>query len=708
MDEDKNETAREREVQQPLLEENRRLAQRYLELEGSTRRQLEKLRTANAMLAQGEAHMRSLLENADIGFALLDINARVVSANYTLCSLLGYGVAEITGISFSSFVYVGSLPAFSRMTGMGMPRTRVSDVIELMTKDGRLMPCRMAVSDWLDERGAPKGLFLLVFDVEDEAKAIRRLETMEEAVAETNKSRQLFLDVVSRELRTPAVGIMGMIRMLMDSNLNERQSELAGVIHTSADSIVRLVDDMVEIVRLDSSSATLNPVPIRPVDLAQGVANLFGVRAEEKGLEIKVSVSDAVPEWISADAARIRRVLAHFVDNALKFTEEGHVTVSIDLLGDDIRFMVSDTGVGIASDPGRDIFDDHPVEDSPMQRRHGGIGVGLPITKRLVAFLGGKIGYESEPGRGSEFHFSIPLQIPDRLAEAGFSPPPEAMRLAPMRVLLADANTLSRRVVKAYLQFDGHELTLVDNGLDAAEKCRFNDFDIVLLDINLPKLDGLQTLRLIRDDEKATGQGALPVVILTAAGRMRDRELFMRAGANGVLKKPIQPVELMALMASATGMEPLTLARPSVPAQYSAEKAGGALRRIDGVQLVNLRQIMLDDQFLGILRFFMEDAVPGVINLSGLAEKPEPDPERIAFTASKARGLAGYLGLSALSDLLRRIEEACRGHEDTAALRILTRELPIVVDDTLEELKRILPEAFATISEMSHPSGEPE
>lgn len=690
-----------RSTSEQLLEENRILAQRYLELEESTRKQLAKLRSANAMLTQGETHMRILLENTDIGFALLDLNLKVVTANQTLCTLLGRIPDELPGENFSNYVYVGKLPAFSRMTGQAANRSKRRESIELVAKDGRLVPCQAAVSDWLDDSGAVRGLFLLIFNVDDAIRDTARLKEMEQTIAENEKARTLFMDVVSRELRTPAGSIMGMVRMLMDAGLTERQAELAGVIHSSASSLVRLVDDIVDVVRVDSGELRLETAPLRPGDLAEGVANLFGVRAEEKGLELRVDVAATVPRTILGDAKKLLRVLAHFLDNAFKFTVRGRISLDVDLVGDSIRFMVSDTGPGIDPALRHDLLLDG-INDSPAVRRHGGIGVGLAICRRLVGIMGGKIGFESDLGRGSEFHFTIPLAVPEESAEKEqeLLPPPEAIRLAPMSLLLADANPLSSRVVRAYLQFDGHRLVMAETGMEAAEKCRSEDFDLIIVDLRLPKPDGLQTLRLIRDEEKATGRPRTPALILAASGQDVDENVCRRLGVDGVVHKPVQPVELMLAAAAATGLPPLSVSRQRAPGQYAAETSGGSIRRIDGVQLANLRQIMPEEQFLGILRFFMEDAVPGILQLPDMATKDEPDCERIAFAASKAAGLSGYLGLPSLADALRGLELSCQ-EADLGRLRELTGELPIVVEDTLEELKRILPEAFATISAMT-------
>lgn len=686
-----------------LMEENRLLAQRYLELEETSRRQLEKLRAANDLLARGESHMRRLMEKAAMGFALLDANLRIVSVNRTLAEMLGVFERDLPGESFASFVYVGKLPLFTRLVADSANRVGSREMLELVARDGKLVACRIAVSDWLDEEGIRRGAFVLVSDAGHESEMRERIRSLEETVAEQEKSRQLFLDVVSRELRAPANGIMGMIRMMMDVNLSERQAELAGVIHSSASSLAKLVDDMVDLARLDASDVTLEPEPLSPAGLARGVGDLFGVRAEEKGLEMAVEVADTVPPLVVGDVTRLRRVLVHLLDNAFKYTERGRVALNVDKIGDSLRFMVSDTGSGMEVKPGADIFSECATVDSPSSRRHGGLGLGLSICRKLVTLMGGKIGYDTEPGRGSEFHFTIPVVVPEADGSAELSPPPEAMRLAPMSILLADGNPLSRRIINAYLQFDNHRLALADNGVDAAGQCRNVRFDLVILDLVLPKLDGMQTLRLIRDEEKASGRKRTPVLLIGGHDQLRERDFYLRNGADGVVAKPVRPVELMAAAAAATGAMPLSVSRRKAPGQYAAETSGASLRRVNGDQLYRVRQIMQEDELIGILRFFMEDAVPGLIGLADMAAAAEPDMERIAFGAGKMRGLSGYLGFAGLAELLGRVEDGARNGE-AETLRRLAEELPLVIDDTLEELKRILPDAFATLSAMAKPS----
>lgn len=694
---------------QRLLEENRRLAQRCLELEAASRRQLDKLRTANAILNRGEADIRSLLESADVGFALTDLNFRIASCNRTLASMIGYATAEMVGVNFTRFVYVGKIPVFNRLASRNALRESgaVDSLIEMVSKDGGLVPCRFVVTDWIDENGALQGYFLLTFSASAELQTAGRLRELEEAVAEAEKSRTLFVEVVSRELRSPASGVVGMSRMLMDAGLDEHQQELAGVIHSSAASLVRLVDDLVDTVDLDPEEVRAAPEPVCPADLARGAANLFGVRAEEKGLELRVHVAADVPDRVMLDPHLLRRVLAHLMDNSLKFTERGHVSLLVDILETRIRFMVSDTGAGVEPAVENELFRPGLTPNPSATRRHGGIGVGLAICRRLVAAMGGVIGYESELGRGSEFHFSLPLVRAERDSDTRrIVPPPEALRLPPLSVLVADGNPMNGAMIQACMRFDGHRVALTDNGPDAAEKRRTGTYDLVLLDVNLPKLDGMQTLRIVREDEKERGAPRVPVLLMSSQGQMRQEDYYLRAGADGVIRKPVRILELMDAAARATGVKPLSIARAEPPGQYAANAGGGSIRRLDGAQLVNLGQVMPRGQFMGIMRFFLEDAVPKLLDLKSRAENPEPDHARIAFSAAKARGLAGFLGFVDLAELLGRLEGAGRTEAPPGKLAALADELPQIVDDSLEELRRILPDTFATISDMRGPSEE--
>lgn len=684
-----------------LLEENRRLAQRYLNFEEASRQKIERLEATNYRLAQGDTDMRLLIEEAAFGFLLLDRNLCLVNANRTLLDLLGYSLPDLSGLDFRQVVYVEKLPAFMVLVdSVGRDGSARADV-DLVDHGGEIVTCRLSASNWKDDKGENLGYFLLVLDVTHELRAAERIDRLRAAAGENEKTREIILDIVGREIRTPVNSIAGMIRMLIDTSLDDRQRELAGVIHSSAASLARLVDNLIDMAGADASDAKMRPVPVRVSSLCHGVIRFFMTRAEEKGVVLEAAVAPGVPEAIIGDAARLRRVLAHLLDNAIKFTDAGKITISVDAVGDRLRFMVSDTGCGLYQGAGEEIFNDFATTGSADTRRHGGLGVGLSICRRLVSMMGGKIGFESTPGRGCEFHFTIPLApvAPETApSECEGAPQPAAMRLPPLSILVADANPVALRVVNAVLGLDGHRVVAADSGMEAVERARSDTFDVFLFDMQLPDLDGAATLRLIRDDQETSGRKRVPAIALVAAAALNAPDRYREVGFAELVAKPVRPVDLMAAVSAATGVEALRTTAPTAPTPYSAMASGASIRRIDGRQFANISEIMQDEQFVGILRVFIEDSVPDIVHLVDMASSSDPDRARIAFAANKARGLVGYLGLSSLADILGEIEREARERTGERPLPALAQELQTITDDTLEELKRIAPHVFVTFS----------
>lgn len=683
-----------------LAEENRRLVQRLLEQEEVSRREIERLKAANERLMHGESHMRRLLDSASFGFLILDREHIALNANQSLCTLLGGEFHEITGGDFRQFVYVGGLPAFSALIEEAAAPGGSGAELDLVGRDGRIVNCRLSAASWNGEDGVRKGTFVLALDNRENLRNAALMRDMQMALHEAEKNRENFLAVVGRELQAPTGGIIAMIRMLLETQLTDRQREFAGVIHSSASVLIRLVDDLIESAALDSRDRAVHPRPEDPAELVESAANFFRVRAEEKGIVLKVAISPSAPPLAMLDAVRIRRVLLNLLENAFKFTERGQVTLTLDVMGGNLRFMVSDTGAGIEPELRNRLFQDYMAGSSPIARRYGGLGLGLSISRRIVQLMGGRIGVESEPGHGSAFHFTVPMVAP----KSGAVPAPRAekpeekvLRLPPLRILVADDNRMSQRLINAYLMLDGHRVAVVDNGLAAAERCAGDAFDVAILDSQMPNLDGEQTLRLIRDGERSGGRRT-PVVILAPAALAKSAEEYRSMGADGMVKRPVTPEELMSAIAAAAGVEPLAVARESAPVEYAADDAGGAIRRIDGSQFISLKQVMAEEHFVGIMRLFLENAVPEALAVKDMLAADAPDFERIGFASGKARALADYLGFSALAQTMRRIENAIGDHAPLGEVRRLAAELPMITDDTLEELRRIHPGIFSTLS----------
>lgn len=687
-----------------LAEENLRLAQRCLELEEAARRRIAKLESLTALLKSNDSDMRRLVEDVAFGFILLNKDQTLINANQAACDMMGRSLSDISGLDFRQFVYVEKLAAFSNMIEAAMKSRQASTMeIDLTGVKGQLVPCRMSVSPWLDSTKGVQGVLVLAVDSAKEAQTDELIRRLRLNSREHQKSRDIIIGIVGRELAPPANAIIGMTRMLMETELSERQRELASVILSSADSLVRLVDSIGEMSSMGSDDMKLSLGTTNVLRLCRSVAAFFSARAEEKGLDLDVVLGLGVPEAIVADGLCLRRVLTHLVDNAVKFTKQGRVTISIDVIADKIRFMVSDTGQGLYSGAGEEIFDEYAPSRTTSARRYGGLGVGLSVCRRLVGLMGGKIGFDSVADKGSEFHFTIPLVVasPEETAAAArIDALPDAaavLRLPVMKMLVTAANPLLARQLSAMLGLDGHETTMVENGFDAAERARRENFDLLLLDLQTAKLDGVQTLKVIRDHEKKNQ--TIPAVLLAPEAMRENFETFVQEGFGAVVAKPIDPAALMTAIRDATGVEPV------------GECSGGicdpvftSVRRVNMRQLANIREMMDSTEFVGILQVFMEDSVPDVIRIIDMAEKGDPDWERIIFIATKARGFAAYLGLTDLANILARVSSEGRGGRSMEELLELVGDLQVTMDDTFEELKRVTPEAFSTLTDVSLPT----
>lgn len=683
----------------PLWEENLRLAQQYIDMESSLRAKIRELTRLNEQLRSGETHFKRLIELSSEGFLLLDSNACIINANKALCRMLGMDFEDVIGQDFRQFVEPESLAALSALLAGSHLSGGASDVVVIVSSDLRDLTCRFTGTAYIGDEHVESGVFFMVTDIAREIAARRQLQEARRYSEAAVGARETFLSIVGNELKTPLQSIVGMAQMVLDTDLDARQVEFARIIYSSASRLMRLVSDIVDLTRLGAEDIKIDPAPCSPRALIRSEETLFRHRAENKGLTLSVSVSDAVPRMVTADGLRIRQVLTNMLDNAFKFTERGGVTVSLDVLDGNLRFMVSDTGPGIAPDFISKVFHDFSRSEQNIQAgRLGGLGLGLTISKKIVSLMGGKIGVDSDLGHGSVFYFTIPCVPTDacELADEGAAASADLPRLPSLRILLAEDDPDSRQMILAILGRDSHHVITAANGLHTVEAFRLDAFDIILMDTRMPTMDGLEATIIIRDSENDNTR--IPIIALEADESDERWDACRRAGMDAIVRKPVRPGELISAMASVVGVRGVDAETPKA---YDAMSSGAELRRIDAGQFFSLHQTLQAEHFDGILRIFLDDAMPGVLLLPEMASTHTPDRERMIFLTNKAKGAAGYLGLRSLSDLLARIEGAARSGKDVAVLQRLTEEIPSCVEDTLAELHRVLPNLFLTLDTVS-------
>ena len=386
----------------------------------------------------------------------------------------------------------------------------------------------------------------------------RDLEEARRQAEAASLAKSDFLANMSHEIRTPMNGVMGMTDLMLQGGLSaEKQQLYLHAIKDSADTLMLIVNDVLDFSKIEAGKFSLEKILFSPHDMVERCLSGLSVRADEKGLAIRHNVDSAVPACLVGDSGRLRQIFTNLVGNAIKFCQQGQISVNVGLEPQEssdvvLHVQVSDTGIGIAEDARQRIFNQFEQADSSTTRKFGGTGLGLAICKKLVELMGGTIWVESQLGVGSCFHFTARFLLGNEellAAEADSVVSSKRLKQEPLTILLADDVEINRVLVQAVLEPFEHRITCADNGRKAVELFKENHFDIVLMDVQMPEMDGLQATRAIREYERSVGRSmSIPVVAMTAFAGNEDRQVCIDAGMNDYLTKPIRATQLSLLL----------------------------------------------------------------------------------------------------------------------------------------------------------------
>ncbi|MFO0844422.1 MAG: ATP-binding protein [Gemmataceae bacterium] len=416
-----------------------------------------------------------------------------------------------------------------------------------------------------DPDGAVVGLVGICHDITD-------LRRAREAAEAASKAKSEFLANMSHEIRTPMSGILGMSRKLLDTPLSPAQRDDLQIVKASAEALLTILKDILDFSKIEARKLQLDPVAFHLRDAVGDTVRALALSARQKGLSLMCAVDDDAPEFVVGDPGRLRQVLVNLIGNAIKFTSRGEVLVVVRRVPgaeNTLRFEVRDTGIGIDAAKLPTIFDPFVQADSSTTRQYGGTGLGLSISSQLVQLMGGALRVESEPGRGSRFWFAVRLEP----AVAPSPPPPAPWRsLRPLRILLAEDNPANKEVAVYMLENAGHLVAVASTGREAIRQLAGERFDLVLMDVQMPEMDGFEATRAIRAREREGG-GRLPVVAMTAHAMKGDRERCLAAGMDDYVTKPIDAAELFAAIARAVGQPFPPPPTPAQPGEFNEEEA---------------------------------------------------------------------------------------------------------------------------------------
>lgn len=402
-----------------------------------------------------------------------------------------------------------------------------------------------------DSSGKILGYLGAVLDITDLKRMEQTLLAAKDEAESANKTKSEFLANMSHEIRTPLNGIMGMLQLLNLTSLDSEQNEYIDHALQSSKRLLRLLTDILDLSRVEAGKMNINQEPFDFRDSMDGVFQLFAHAAQEKKLDFNIEINNAIPGKLIGDNVRLQQILSNLVGNAIKFTNMGSIEVDAHPLPprtpDEYRvlFAITDTGIGISDDQLERLFDPFTQVEADFTRKFQGAGLGLSITKRIIDLLGGNMAVESKEGIGSAFYFCIPFKITDSQRKIHEITSP-SVRLQRFKILIAEDDISSSIVAQKILEKLGHQTCAVKNGTLALDKLRNEQFDIVLMDIQMPIMDGVEATQAIREGDAGLQNKDIHIIAMTAYAMAGDKEKFLKMGMDGYIAKPIDASALKA------------------------------------------------------------------------------------------------------------------------------------------------------------------
>lgn len=500
------------------------------------------------------------------------------------------------------------------------------------------------------------GVVTVTLDITERKKMEEALLAAKDGAESAAHAKSQFLATISHELRTPMNGVLGTLGLLLDTELHGTQRDYATLARDSAQSLLSLLNDILDFSKLEAGRFELERLDFSLRDQLEAVIWVLRSQAEDRGLDLSLDIAEDVPAWLKGDPTRLRQIMFNLVGNAVKFTLEGSVRVSVSCREQagsrvEIHIAVADTGIGIANDSLPVLFDRFTQADPSTTRKYGGTGLGLAIARQLCRLMGGDISVTSTPGAGSTFRFTTICELGEAPAPIALpAPVPASAAPRQLRILVAEDNVVNQRVVEGFLTTSGHHVTIANDGAAAVAALESSVYDLVFMDIHMPVMDGIAACKIIRAMPGAISR--IPIIALTADAMAEAQARCREAGMNDVLAKPIDRKSLLAAIGSLRGAEGGAPA-PAAPAETAP---GSAV--IDDAVLDGLADDLGPDSVARLVELYLKDCQQRIATIRAGSETGNLDAVR--REAHSLKSASGNLGVATVALLSRDIEQACR------------------------------------------------
>ncbi|MGR3179280.1 MAG: ATP-binding protein, partial [Candidatus Anammoxibacter sp.] len=550
-------------------------------ISGKTEKVSRLVESRTADLRASEAKVKAIVDTVINGIITIDANGAVASFNPAAEKLFGYKADEVLGKNIKMLMpepfhanhdnYLSKYLLTGQKKVIGIGREVVG-----MRKDKTVFPVYLAVNEMKIEK---ERMFVgLIIDIteqkraeEELMKANKNANILANAAEQASKSKSEFLARMSHEIRTPMNAILGMAELLQETELTVDQKKYIDVFSGAGKTLLLLINDILDLSKIEAGQIELEKIDFDLIKLLNQTVAIMEANAKTKGIELVVETKKDVPAFLKGDPTRLQQVIINLIGNALKFTEKGSVSLSVKNVNNEepgtLLFAVKDTGVGIPKDKQETIFESFSQADSSVTRKHGGTGLGLAISKKIVEIMGGEICIESEPGKGSVFYFTCKFDVRDKidhstgkdkvskkLPKDGKEAAPDMVKNLPeLKILMVEDNSDNRLLALAFLKKTPFKIDIAENGKIAVDKFKANAYDILLMDMQMPVMDGYTATSEIREWEKAQNLKHTPIVALTAHALKSEEQKSLDAGCDGHITKPINKKVLIKTICEHTG-----------------------------------------------------------------------------------------------------------------------------------------------------------